>query len=302
MNINIVQNKEKNLRRLAAQRQLYSDAKKSFYFQVFFSGIVVVCLTIMSYVLSADFYVYIIFAVILIEVLDKIVNKKLKEKIEVAASIQEEFDCIVLDIPFNKIKFNKRDLSDVVYTYSKKYLDKKGNFHALTNWYTGVKEGDSPYSKIVCIKTNCRWSKELRENYSRLIKTLVAVVLCLLIFIALIVGLTVESFLVSILLPFLPLATLAYNIVNENSATIDTLKNMQMKLEGILEKIKYNANYPLDKFNEDVRILQDSIFEHRKNITIIPDFIYRLSREEYEETTTFTNAELNKLIKDLQNK
>ena len=66
MNINEKQNSERNLKRLAAQRQLYSEAKELMIVQFILSGFFTVVIAIVGNVIDEKYLAYTVFAAILI--------------------------------------------------------------------------------------------------------------------------------------------------------------------------------------------------------------------------------------------
>ena len=105
MSINERQNSELNLKRLAAQRQLYSDAKKMMHIQFAISGMAVIVFAIIGNIISKEYAVYITVLSILCVLFDELFLTKRIENLRLnAAIIQEDFDCDVLQIPFNYIK------------------------------------------------------------------------------------------------------------------------------------------------------------------------------------------------------
>src|SRR6187549_3528004 len=99
-----IQNQPLQIRRLEAQRQMYSSAKKVFLIQVVLSGPVAVgsALLVLSDPTLKSFVAFWGISVALLDLL--ILTPWQKRLREVAARIQETFDCDVLKLTWNEIK------------------------------------------------------------------------------------------------------------------------------------------------------------------------------------------------------
>jgi len=126
MSIDKRQNSSLNLKRLAAQRRLYSEAKNIMYVQFLISIIAVVLLSILGNILSEKYVVYITLFSILLLLLDEIFLSRKRESITYSAAlIQEEFDCDVLDIPKNHMKESQGSMLEIIQLKSQKYIQKR---------------------------------------------------------------------------------------------------------------------------------------------------------------------------------
>lgn len=296
------QNQPHNLRKIAAQRQLYTDAKRVHLVQYIFSGLALVLISWLGNNIGEEYRVYIVLGALLLAVFDELViNKQLEKLVHLAASIQENFDCEVLDIPHNSIKFIKRDLTEVISKYNDKYLRLHKNYRAITDWYPGMKGSQSVYSKIICMNTNCWWSQEIREKYETTIKSIVTILFIILLLLGIYNGLTIGVFIVSVLSPLIPMFALSYRTLKNNSISIYNLRSAKITIEGIIDSIKNQDSYSFSRFQSDVRCLQDIIYDNRKITILIPDFFYKYFRDDYENTAENTNVELIKAIESYTN-
>src|SRR6266536_4358667 len=119
--ISEIENAPKQLDRLAAQRQLYSDAKTIQAWQMMLGvGGAIVC-SFLTLAVPA-FKVYAALYGMVLTILDiaaiEAWQQSLKEK---AAKIQELFDCDVLELPWNKLKVGRQPDPEIVASASSKY-------------------------------------------------------------------------------------------------------------------------------------------------------------------------------------
>ena len=300
MNINEKQNSERNLKRLAAQRQLYSEAKELMIVQFILSGFFTVVIAIVGNVIDEKYLAYTVFAAILIYYFDELLlSKKIDSIKEDAARIQEEFDCDVLRIPQNKIKIGNILLTETVQEKSKKYTSKHNDYSALIDWYPGIDEEDNRYYRLICQATNCWWNQNLRKRYSEILLMLLSCVFAMLLLLAIIRGITISVFLMTVVSPILPAFILVYKTKKHNSKAIENLNQMKGKLDEIILRAENSDSYPNEQLINDSRCLQDMIFDNRASSPLIPDKLYFGKRNKYEEIAKDTNRELIRKIKQL---
>ena len=300
MNINEKQNSERNLKRLAAQRQLYSEAKELMIVQFILSGFFTVVIAIVGNVIDEKYLAYTVFAAILIAFFDELLlSKKIDSIKEDAARIQEEFDCDVLRIPQNKIKIGNILLTETVQEKSKKYTSKHNDYSALIDWYPGIDEEDNRYYRLICQATNCWWNQNLRKRYSEILLMLLSCVFAMLLLLAIIRGITISVFLMTVVSPILPAFILVYKTVKDNGIAIDNLNHMKGKLYEIISKAENIEHYSDEHLLNDSRCLQDMIFDNRASSPLVPDKLYFRQRDSYEQIAYDTNNELIGKIKQL---
>ncbi len=113
------QNTDDNIRRLSAQRKMYSAAKRFFGLQIFLTTLLVVLITGLNAFLSLQIDDAIAIYCVLITLLDVgFLNDHISNLKERAASVQESFDTDVLDIQWNPLVTPVSH--EVVYRYSEK--------------------------------------------------------------------------------------------------------------------------------------------------------------------------------------
>lgn len=296
MNISVKQNNELNINRLAAQRQIYTDAKKLTYFQFLLCGIIIVICSLFRIVINEEYDIYIIILSIIciifneIFLTDKIKNLKYK-----AAMIQEEFDCDVLQINKNIIKYGNISMLEIIKEYSIKYLIKNKNYEKLKNWYSDINI-ENKYIKLFCQNMNIWWNQKLRERYTIFLLSSISVIFLVLLIFAVIYGLTIKTFISYVFFPVLPSLVLVYRTNKDNKESIRKLKDLKIKYNNILEKTKDESNYINNQYESDVRNLQDLIFDNRAYSPLIPDILYFLSRNKYEKIAYETTKEQVSLL------
>lgn len=105
----------------------------------------------------------------------------------------------------------------------------------------------------------------------------------------------------SVISPILPGGVLVYKIDRDNKKAIQNLNDMKNKLDSIIERLRAKELYPDEKLQNDIRCLQDMIFENRSASPLIPDRFYFRYRDRYEDIAQTSNKELVELIKTQYN-
>lgn len=271
---------EENLQLLAAQRQLYSEAKLYLGWQIILGTLFTIALNILILIVPDWKIISIIWATLMLALDVLYFSKKQKEKKEMAARIQEEFAMNVLDIPWNELKGEKIESTHIIETTER--CDKT-KFPPLTNWYT-VSDTTKEFSvvRIECQQQDIRWDKDLREKYHKCITACLWVVLAIIILPGLIADMSFRNvFLYEIALAQPLLAILAREYLTHSEAS-----KRLVRLNSYANKLKESAThgkYSLEELLVQSRRLQDEIYEHRKNAPLIWDWFFNKLKERFEK-------------------
>lgn len=285
------QNNRRQLERLAAQRQLYATAKKVFGAQLALGGPIAVATASVAIACPQSKGFVALWGVLV--VLGDLFwltpwQKRLREA---AARIQEAFDCDVLSLPWNELKAGKRPDPELVKEQAEKYSKWANRMPPLNNWYS-VEVSDLPLhvGRIACQRSNCWWDANQRRRYAVVVIAAVVIVFVAVLWMALAGGLTVEDFVLKVVLPLAPALVLGIRQFTE-----------QMEAANRLDKLKEHAerlwNDALNGKSERAmttasRVLQDEILENRKRSPLVFDVVFKRLRGAYEEQMNHGAAEL----------
>jgi len=274
---------QKQIERLAAQREIYSDAKKIQGVVITLSVPCVIVLILLAAVFP-KIQVFVAFWGIIVTLLDIVVftprQKSLQEK---AAKIQQLFDCDVLQMDWSKLNSGNRLEPEAVAEASSRHKRIDPNYSKLQNWYP-VSAGQLPIhlARLICQRSNCWWDAQLRRRYA--VFGLVTIVgLTVMVFlVGLIGGLTLEKFFLVVLAPLIPAVVLGirqYIEHTEAAARLDRLKERSLELWN--EAIKGRLN-PQEVTEESYK-LQNEIYDNRRRNPLIFNWIYSHLRRQQEE-------------------
>lgn len=284
------QNTEKQLHRLAAQRQLYATAKQVFGWQVIIGGPVAIAGAIFV-LLRPEFKVYLASWGLLVVLCDLFWltpwQKSLRGK---AARIQEAFDCDVLGLKWNDLKAGKHPDPELVKAQSTKY-EKRGNkMPTLKDWYS-PQVGEVPLhiGRIICQRANCWWDSTQRRHYAAWLIGIVAFTFLVVCGLALSGDASVEALLLKGILPLAPALLIALRQFNDQRNAAERIDQLKDHC-GTIWKAALSGKSK-SALKDMSRNLQDEIFENRRKAPPVLDFIFKRLRNDYEASMNHATDE-----------
>jgi hypothetical protein len=283
---------EQQLKRLAAQHQLYSCAKKILAWQIILSVVFVVMWSLIVLWIPA-LKVYAALWGVIAVLLDVTVftpwQSSLKQK---AAGIQELFDCDVLELPWQEIKAGSPPDLETVAEWSRLPAGVDYDTLRLRNWYP-IEAGQAPLSigRLICQRANCWWDAKLRRRYGLWMVGITALLFLFAVVVGLAGRVTLEQFLLAGLLPFLPVFVIGMRQFTEQRQTATRLDDLKKHAERLWREALSGTSAD-DELTRRSRTLQDEIYEQRRRNPLIFDWVYGRLRNEQEELMNRCAAEL----------
>lgn len=279
-NIPVEQNSDGQLRRLAAQRQLYSKAKRIFGLQIFISGPVAVVSAFIA-LLFPETKGYVALWGVLVTMADFCWLTPWQKHLRgLGARVQEQFDCDVLILPWNDLKGPRPD-PELIKEQSEKYYRRMDSMPTLKDWYS-PEVGSLPIhlARIACQRSNCWWDSEQRRRYAYWILGSVSIVFVIVLLLAVWQKLTVADFVLKVVSPLAPTLTLGVRQFIEQLEAASRLQKLKSHCESLWAE-SLNRK-PEDEVTNLSRRLQDEIFENRSRSPFVFDFIFKRIRNSYE--------------------
>lgn len=274
------QNSSRALRLLKAQRQLYSEAKLWWRWDFILTVVITSAISILRVVLpSIDLSVATGAWASLVTVLSICwISPTFRRKQGEAASIQEEFDCEVLQIPPSAL--SKKVPADRIVDLAAKYDRLKKPEGDLRNWYPNAL-GKLPAEIVAaaCQRINSRWDDRLRSRYTGFLATLLITFALVVLGIGMFLDKTISAILISTLLPLLPGLRFLINQLLENNSTIQRLADLAGHSQKRLDSLIAGETPACSS-----RDVQDEILRHRKTVALIPDWFFQRFREKEEQS------------------
>ena len=268
MNNGIVerQNEEKYICYLAAQRQLYNEAKRLDGIEILFSVVLPLFFAALQLIISDNTYLNATSYVLSIVSMgiSLLFGSYIDRKKEMAAEIQQHFDLYVYQMPWdNKLFGVQRNITHVVAEKAKILWKNPKEHERLANWYTTV-AGTVDLKKgiLMCQKENYNWDVNLRKRFRRL-SVIVIIILTILVFL---IGIVKNETVVMLLCRFafiIPMLQWLFETVKQLNKDI---KNLE-ELDGLI-----SSSEP--KNMDELQEIQSKIYIHRKSCYTIPNKFY----------------------------
>lgn len=238
------------------------------------------------------FGIYAALIALLIVVLDSFLEGLESAKREQAAGVQELFDCELFELDCPELI--RRDIPDTVEIIeaAEKYKQSDPTYAALKNWYSSEVDQLPLYlARIVCQRINCYWDSQLRRKYLQAVLGIFLLLFLIVLVIALVKGITVGNFLVTLVAPLLPAIGWVFREVRGQRAAAKRKDELRQYAESLwVDAIKKHV--PIEEIERKTRELQDQIYNNRSKNPLILDVFYKLLQPKNE-------AHMNRSTKEL---
>jgi hypothetical protein len=290
-NIAIEQVQEKNVRYLAAPRAIYTKAKMIFGLQLVLSGPVVMVLSFLSIYSSMFVLITNTYNVILSFLGVWFFSRNISKYKEMAASVQEEFDCRVFRIPWNRVMVSERLTPEQINGWSKNVIENNKKKNNVLNWYKNFPEV-FPYhaARIVAQKYNTNWDMDLRNSFSNTLNFVSCLLIIAILSISLFNNMSVSG-LFQVLLPVLPMTILLVSFYDDNKKSIKNLGGLKNELDEAWDYILYSKRN-VEELEYISRSVQDSIYLHRLSSPLIFDWFYDMKSKQQQDNADYLVEQL----------
>jgi len=275
------QNSPENINLLSAQRTLYSRAKKLAALQAFLAGLTPVVGAI-AVALKPDVEVWAALTGIVVALVDEVwLDPRQATLRNLAANIQEDFDCNVLRLPWNDALAGRHPEPEDIHEAATGY--RPSSSAPLEDWYPRVASTLPLYQgRLICQRTNCWWDSKLRQRYSNWILVTVFALSVGVFVLGLLNGMTLQKFVLAVMAPLLPAALWAARERRRQSETAlesDLRKEYSESLWG--QVVRGEVAEP--EASRRSRELQDAILVRRREGAPVFNWVYRCLRRKQEE-------------------
>lgn len=278
MSINQKQNADSQIEMLAAQRQLYSSAKRVIGFQMILAGPVAVIATLLGlfYPQLKDYAALLGITILVLDLV--LLNPRQKRLRSQGASVQEAFDTKVLDIDWNDLKVGKRPEPELIHEYAMALGKDAQKAEKLKDWYpVAVQQLPVHWGRIICQRANIWWDSTLRRRYANTLLTCLILLAIVLVWVAFGLGLSFTDFVIKMAIPMAALYKLGVTQFVEHRDAAERLDKLRDHAEKLWAEAISGAN--LEALKVKSRNLQDEIFDGRKKNPPVFDFIFWMFRD-----------------------
>jgi hypothetical protein len=278
------QNSDSSLRLLAAQRSMYSKAKR--YLATRLTGMFVIAT---AAPIIGGFWPGLAVTCGAVSGLWLFVGRtylasRQTRLIDQAAAVQEAFDVAIFGMPPVRGRENMPSLEDITKLYDKAETRRQARLEKLRDWYPSTSA--LPATAVaICQRANVSYSDSLLRTTLRVWRicilawAVIAVALCFWL------DVTLEAALLIVLLPILP----AFLDWLEFSRAYDTAAHVRRTTANEIEEA-VSSGQSIDPSH--LLIWQERIYELRRSTPLVPDVIYWASRKANERAMKSTATQL----------
>lgn len=275
------QNAPAQIRLLQAQRHLYRIAKRVLGCQIVLT-VAVPIIGVLASLSWPNLRGGVAFASLLIAIFDVALIDRLQRALrKKAATIQEEFDCQVLGLPWNTLVAGHRSDPEEIHESASRYLGGTDDA-TMKNWYP-VEVGGVPIhlARIVCQRANLRWDSRIRRRYGWWLLGLALTLSVLLISNGLLLNWTIEELVVGALAPLSPAILWGLREFYRQRDAADNLDRVKAESERLWAEA-LSGQCLADACRSRSRDLQNTLFAHRSSSPLIFEWIYLWLRGDLE--------------------
>ncbi len=282
MKISKKQNQAENLKLLVAQATLYRKAKTLQSVRTIgsiglaaVSPFMLLLLPSTKSLMASIGGIWLLVSKLVFETVEK---KRSKE----AAIIQEEFDTNIFGLPWNEYIVANKISPEIIAALSR---NSKLDQSVFMNWYPNTDIISYPGNIFFCQRANLVWDWRLRKKYSNFVAGTTVGIFVVGIIISLITQQTLLDYLLAILLPSLSALLKGVEISHKHKEIAEKKEQLSEKALTLLKDFQQREGAISKK---TCRQFQDIIFLQRYGCPIIPDWWYRMHKNEFQIDTNET--------------
>ena len=272
------QNEEQFLRLLRARSRVYQRARVLQVMQLLGVVLLPVVMSIVGLIWPGSGPAIALTSLIIAVADTGWLDRAQRREIKTSAVISEEFDCELLEIPWNDPLVGRRiapeDLKQAALSW------RRGD-DKLGNWYP-EEVGNAPLSiaRALCQRTNCWYDQSLRQLYGSQLLLVVAGVFGVLLFVSVVVGSSVREWIAGVLTPAAPPLIWCLREYFRQQDAIGMARDAQVRAEDLCQAFSRGET---EQAVTRSRQVQDAIYIRRSSSPLIFPFLYSRRRPQMEQ-------------------
>jgi hypothetical protein len=267
---------------LAAQRRLYADAKVIYNLRVTVVMVAGVAgVTLALYFPSARAPIGFASAVILL-LISIAGSAREKRKSKEAASIQEEFDTSIFQLPWNSV-LSDRPTNGLIVEAAHRH-----DGRSLENWYSDTGPLPRPLDVLVCQRSNLEWGVSIHRRWAAAVMTAIITWIFGIVLICSTLHLSFPSSIFAVVTPLLPTFREFIEMWKSSMDSVRAKEKAESKVSDIWESALSTRRLPPVR---PCREVQDRICSIRQTNAIVPDWFYKAFRDKSEKVMRVSVAD-----------
>jgi hypothetical protein len=279
--IPILQDAEEHLKLLRARQRTYAITT---FIMVVQLGLIL-GIPVLGGVLAAvwpDLKAYVAAASLTVIVLDALLlDRHHRVLMRRAAKIAEQFDCAVLDIPWDQFTVGDKVEAEDIHAAARAFAARRDD-SKLRGWYPkAVGEVPLHLARIICQRTNLRYDSKLRRSYGAILRTVSFCLVAIFVILGLGRDVSVTAWVLTMApaTPFLAWAAREYYRQTDTADLLDTLMKEARKL---WDRALAGSCGP-DDCRIRSREFQNAIYNRRTASPLVFPLLYRFKRLSLED-------------------
>jgi hypothetical protein len=267
------QNAPWSVQLLAAQRQLYTEAKQWRRLRAW-SVTAIAIIGVGATLLVPDLLKVLGPVGAVLAVVQWVASVFEKQRTKTAANVQEQFDTSVYPLDWNPILGPKADAEDVVAAASRF----QGDRNMLADWYSIPDDAPRPLDVLLCQRSNLRWDAALRRAYANRVSLGLVALFLVIVAAGLARGLSLVEFGLACL-PSVGSFLFGLETIRGHRQHGSAQVELKAKLEAAWEVARAK---PRSLRGAELRAIQDRIYHLRAAAPPVPDRFYWRKRDQFE--------------------
>jgi hypothetical protein len=280
-NIPTLQNEEPALKLLRARTHIYSCATWIMVLQLLLTVIFPVAGAVLA-IVWPGVGAYVAAASLVIVIADPwIIDPSYKLRLKRAAKISEQFDCMVLDLPWDQFTVGDKVDEEDIHTAARSYANRHDDTN-LRDWYPkNVGAAPLHLARIICQRSNLRYDSKLRRTYGSIIWITAALIVAGLFLSALLQNLSLADWVLR-MTPATPVLAWAVREYYRQRDTAELLEDLMKEARELWANALSGKCDDMDCCHKS-RQFQNAIYTRRASSPLVMPFLYRLKRSFLED-------------------
>lgn len=205
-----------------------------------------------------------------------------RDWVKTAARIQEQFDTEVFKLPWNQFVVGSRVDPEVIRSVTRTPTTVKQR-KELEGWYEHcVGSVPLPLGRLICQRTNITYDMRVRKTFAWGLLITAILMVVFLLYHGLHKGLSISDLLLTVIVPFVPLAAFVLREHRKQSDAVESLTTQKSEVDKLWVKALKTPDST--ELGQDSRNLQDAIYRNRTSNPLVYDWVYWLMRKLNEDS------------------
>ena len=300
--IPIKQNEPLQIERLAAQREIYSVAKRLFLWQVILTVVGTIAVTLLvKWKTELQCYAA-VYAVAVALLNELVISQRIRYLKGLAARTQELFDVDVLSLSWNSALVGSKPGVEDVVRYSSAHKRRHGDNNKLQDWYhPSIGSMDLCVARLICQRSSASYDEALRQRYIVLLWWACCTTMLGCTLVAMWGDLSLRQFLLGMVVPSFPAFLFFVREITAQQTARKGLERLTGSLKAAWDCVLAGNSTEHD-LTEEARQLQVGMFLFRSTCPLVPDWLYQRLRPHEEAHTASTVEHLVRELEEAKRK